>query len=92
MEVSGGDRALVTVPQSSTELVPLPQDQQLALASAGRTSAPAASVLRLEGHRGEVFAIKFNPSGAVLASASLDHDIRVFPPHPLYHLGAFFSR
>lgn len=41
-----------------------------------RTSGLLAPIMLLEGHEGEVFGVKFNPDGSVLASCS--HDKHVF--------------
>lgn len=41
-----------------------------------RTSGLQAPVMELTGHSGEIFAAKFDPSGQLIASGSMDRSIR----------------
>lgn len=40
-----------------------------------RTSSLQAPIIRLEGHKGELFTCKFNPDGDLFASAGLDRSV-----------------
>jgi Prp8 binding protein len=45
-----------------------------------RTSALRAPIMELSGHNGEVFAVRFDPSGHHIASGAFDRTIRKSPP------------
>lgn len=46
--------------------------------SAVRTSNLEAPLMELTGHSGEIFSAKFNPTGELIASGSMDRSIRKF--------------
>lgn len=49
------------------------------LQQAPRTSALQAPVMQLSGHTGEIFAAKFDPTGNLIASGSMDRSISAYP-------------
>jgi len=62
------NQGALTVKKPRNELSALPPGVH-------RTSSLLAPSMLLSGHKGEVFSVKFNPSGSALASASFDKDI-----------------
>lgn len=46
--------------------------------TAPRTSSLQAPVMELSGHSGEIFAAKFDPTGNLIASGSMDRTISTF--------------
>jgi len=44
-----------------------------------RTSALRAPIMELSGHNGEIFAVRFDPSGHHIASGAFDRTIRKSP-------------
>ncbi|KAK0386657.1 hypothetical protein NLU13_6492 [Sarocladium strictum] len=66
--VRASDGALARINASSNALVQ----------SAPRTSALQAPVMELSGHSGEIFAAKFDPTGNLIASGSMDRSIMLW--------------
>lgn len=60
---------------SSRALTRLGGPESSALVQAPRTSDLNAPVMELSGHSGEIFAAKFDPSGNLIASGSMDRTI-----------------
>ena len=60
---------------SSRALTRLGGPESSALVQAPRTSGLNAPVMELSGHSGEIFAAKFDPSGNLIASGSMDRTI-----------------
>ena len=45
------------------------------IGTGGQTSGLLAPIMALEGHQGEIFAVKFHPEGQYLASSGFDRQI-----------------
>lgn len=68
---------------SSRALTRLGGPESSALVQAPRTSGLNAPVMELSGHSGEIFAAKFDPSGNLIASGSMDRTISTRCMSPL---------
>ena len=83
--VRASDGALARINASSSALVQsvcvalsAVSDYDLTQNQAPRTSALQAPVMELSGHIGEIFAAKFDPTGNLIASGSMDRSISAF--------------
>ncbi|KEZ38728.1 Pre-mRNA-splicing factor cwf17 [Scedosporium apiospermum] len=54
------------------------RDKSALIQSAPRTSGLSAPVMQLSGHTGEIFAAKFDPTGNLIASGSMDRSIMLW--------------
>merc|ERR1712188_325200 len=76
---NGGSSALVVSKKQRTgENEDAATSNALIPAGVKRTSSLSAPILSLQGHKGEVYATRFNPEGTLLASSSFDKDIFVW--------------